>query len=154
MTSIDDFVVGHQLVRRPLEVDVAFAEVDKLVECLGHVGPGDYCENTVHRLGCRGVDRLNVGVGVRASHANTPYQTRQCQVPAVNRPSCHLVVSVMPDGARADDFIVGLWLECCDHFLSPRRGPGPGQNRCEGSRVSAGYTRRSVVSCLLFGRLE
>ena len=54
------FVVRHQLVRCPLEVDVSFTQVDQLRRCLWHVCTSDDCKYAIDRFSSGSVDRLSI----------------------------------------------------------------------------------------------
>ena len=77
-----------------------------------------YGKHSVHRLGGRGVDALDAGVGVRAANYIAPNQAGDFDITAIDGASRYLVQAIVPDRALAYNFVVGLCVVRCDHSIS------------------------------------
>ena len=83
--------------------DVPVAEIAAGAD-LRHVGAGEHAEHARQRQRLRGVDREDVGMGVRADDQPRPDRAVGSVVARVFRGARHLFQRVDADGAGSDDF--------------------------------------------------
>ena len=101
---VQDLVVRHDVLRVAPDVYRALAGVDQLVVCDGQIGVCHRGQDARHCVGFRRVDALDHRVGVRAPQHLAPDEPGDLDVSAVDGPSRDLVIPIVPDRARPDDF--------------------------------------------------
>ena len=103
---IKRFAVGHDVVREIAEIELQLARRHPFGFQFRDIGGGDHRLHAGQRLGLRGVDGFNNGVGVRAPENLAGQHAGQHQIGAELGPAGNLVIAVRADRAGADPFIV------------------------------------------------
>ena len=103
---VEHLVGGDHVVEQPLEVGAALAGVDVLVGGAGEVGVGDHGEHAGQGTSLGGVDRLDLGVRMRAAEDAPVEHAGQGEVGPVLGRAGDFVNAVVADRAGADDLVV------------------------------------------------
>ena len=123
MAVIERLPARHRVVGHVLEVRRAFADKGFLAGDLRQVGGGHHRLHARDRLGLRGVDGADAGMGVRAAQHLAHKLAGKLEIGAELGAACDLVHAVRADRPGADDLEIGGSVGCHVRMLLACRRP-------------------------------
>ena len=108
VARVEHLVRGQRVLGDLAHINGGFADVRELIHGLDQVVGRGHGAHSVEREGLGGVDRDNLGVGVRAAQDLAVEQARQAHIGSVHRGTGDLIDAVVANGAGADDFVLAV----------------------------------------------
>ena len=106
VAPVKSLALGQAVGRHVSQVDFpCLAHDGELFVQVGEIGGGDDGEHAGNRQRLSHVDRLDLRMGVGAADDLAMRHVRQLHVGRVDRLAGHLVGTVVPDGARAENLV-------------------------------------------------
>ena len=116
MTAIECLGPGQSVVPEMLQIDGPFAQFGDLVFRIGQIITGRHGMHARQRQCGRKVDRLDVGMGVRAAEHHPVQHAGQTNVSAVLRAAGDFIDAIMANGASSNDVVFLAWIGfSCGH---------------------------------------